>query len=225
MNSEHHAREQVEHQAHGVRPHALKRVFDLVVVLLAAPLWLPVVGAVAAVVAVALGRPVFFRQPRAGRDGKPFRIVKFRTMTDARDDAGVLLPDAQRLTRFGAMLRSTSLDELPELFNVLAGDMSLVGPRPLLLEYLSRYSATHRLRHAVSPGVTGLAQVSGRNALTWSDRFDLDVQYARSNSLALDVRILARTLRTVFARDGISHAGEATMTAFTGYENDPAHRG
>lgn len=199
-----------------------KRALDLVLVVASAPVWLPVLGAVALLVRRRLGSPVLFRQRRPGLGGRSFELRKFRTMTDARDADGRLLPDAARLTPFGRWLRSTSLDELPELLNVLRGEMSLVGPRPLLEAYLPLYSERHRLRHAVPPGITGLAQVSGRNALSWPDRFDLDVRYAETNSLALDVTVLWRTLRAVVRREGVSAAGEATMTAFTGYAPAPA---
>ena len=199
------------------RPYRGKRAFDLAAVLVSAPVWLPVLGAVALLVRRRLGAPVLFRQQRPGIGGRLFELRKFRTMTDARDAAGRLLPDVERLTPFGRWLRSTSLDELPELLNVLRGEMSLVGPRPLLPAYLPLYSERHRLRHAVPPGITGLAQVSGRNALTWPERFDLDVQYAESNSLAGDVALLWQTLRAVLRREGISAAGDATMYAFTGY--------
>jgi sugar transferase EpsL len=204
-----------------------KRALDLLLVGLSAPLWLPALAAVAVAVRVCLGAPVLFRQRRPGLHGQSFELRKFRTMTDARDAAGRPLPDAERLTPFGRWLRGTSLDELPELLNVLRGEMSLVGPRPLLESYLPLYSERHRLRHAVPPGVTGLAQVSGRNALTWPDRFDLDVRYAETNSLALDLAILWRTARVSWARlarrrrEGISAAGDATMYAFTGYGSAP----
>ncbi|GAA3984008.1 sugar transferase [Comamonas faecalis] len=163
-----------------------------------------------------LGSPVFFRQTRPGLHGKPFQMVKFRTMTDARDAQGALLPDADRLTPFGRFLRSTSLDELPELWNVLKGDMSLVGPRPLLMEYLPLYSPEQARRHAVRPGVTGWAQVNGRNAISWEEKFALDVWYVDHQSLALDLRILWLTVKKVLVREGISAAGEATMGKFTG---------
>ena len=163
-----------------------------------------------------LGRPVLFSQLRPGRHGRPFRMYKLRSMTDARDADGQLLPDSERLTRFGRFLRSTSLDELPELWNVLTGEMSLVGPRPLLMEYLPLYSAEQARRHEVRPGLTGWAQVNGRNALDWEDRFRLDVWYVDNQTMSLDLRILWLTLRKVFAREGISAAGEATMPRFTG---------
>ena len=163
-----------------------------------------------------LGSPVFFRQVRPGLHGQPFEMVKFRTMTDARGPDGGLLPDAVRLTPFGRFLRSTSLDELPELWNVLKGDMSLVGPRPLLMEYLPLYSPEQARRHAVRPGVTGWAQVNGRNAIGWEDKFKLDVWYVDHRSLWLDIKILWLTVKKVLVREGISAAGEATMGKFTG---------
>jgi lipopolysaccharide/colanic/teichoic acid biosynthesis glycosyltransferase len=166
-----------------------------------------------------MGSPVFFRQQRPGMGGKPFMMVKFRTMSDARDADGNLLPDAARLTKLGQLMRATSLDELPELWNVLKGDMSLVGPRPLLMEYLPLYSAEQARRHEVRPGVTGWAQVNGRNAISWDEKFQLDVWYVDNRSLWLDVKILFMTVAKVFKRDGISAAGEATMSKFTGKEN------
>ena len=198
-----------------------KRALDLLLVIAAAPLWLPVAAAVALLVRRRLGSPVLFRQPRPGLDGRAFTLLKFRTMRDAYDAAGAPLPDAERLTPFGRWLRSTSLDELPELWNVLRGDMSLVGPRPLLERYLPRYSARHRRRHAVRPGITGLAQVSGRNALGWPERLDLDVVYVERCGPRLDAVILWRTVRAVVGREGISAAGEATMPEFTGYDEAP----
>lgn len=163
-----------------------------------------------------LGSPVLFRQRRPGLNGTPFEMIKFRTMTNARDQTGKLLPDADRLTSFGHFLRSSSADELPELWNVLKGDMSLVGPRPLLMEYLPLYSATQARRHEVRPGITGWAQVNGRNSLSWDDKFRLDVWYVDHRSLWLDLKILWLTVRRVLKRDGISAAGEVTMTKFTG---------
>jgi lipopolysaccharide/colanic/teichoic acid biosynthesis glycosyltransferase len=163
-----------------------------------------------------LGSPVFFCQMRPGLHGRPFRMIKFRTMTDARASDGRLLPDADRLTAFGRFLRASSLDELPELWNVLKGDMSLVGPRPLLVEYLPLYSRVQARRHDVRPGITGWAQVNGRNALSWDRKLELDVWYVDNRSLWLDLRILWLTLRKVLARDGISAPGEATMPRFTG---------
>jgi sugar transferase EpsL len=182
----------------------LKRGFDLVVTLLFAPLWVPVVVVVACLVRVKLGTPVFFRQRRPGRGAEIFELIKFRTMTDARDAQGRLRPDAERLTPLGKWLRSTSLDELPELWNVLRGDMSLVGPRPLLVQYLERYSPRQARRHEVRPGLTGLAQVKGRNALTWDEKFDWDVRYVETQGFWLDVRILLLTVGTGVSRSGIT---------------------
>ena len=194
----------------------MKRLFDLVasaigLLILAVPL-----AVLAWQVRRKLGSPVLFTQVRPGLHGKPFRMVKFRTMTDERGSDGALLPDAQRLTPFGRFLRASSLDELPELWNVLKGDMSLVGPRPLLMEYLPLYTPEQARRHAVRPGITGWAQVNGRNAISWTDKFALDVWYVDHRSLWLDVQILWRTVRKVLVRDGISAAGEATMSKFTG---------
>ena len=163
-----------------------------------------------------LGSPVFFRQTRPGLYGRPFEMVKFRTMTDAREPDSKLLPDAERLTAFGRFLRATSLDELPELWNVLKGDMSLVGPRPLLMEYLPLYSPEQARRHKARPGITGWAQVNGRNALSWEEKFKLDVWYVDHRSLWLDIKILWLTVRKVLVREGISADGEATMSKFTG---------
>jgi lipopolysaccharide/colanic/teichoic acid biosynthesis glycosyltransferase len=196
----------------------VKRLFDLMVAVmtllaLAVPLlvlvWL---------VRSKLGSPVLFRQVRPGLNGKPFEMVKFRTMKDERGADGALLPDAQRLTPFGRFLRASSLDELPELWNVIKGDMSLVGPRPLLMEYLSLYTPEQARRHEVRPGITGWAQVNGRNAISWEDKFALDVWYVDHRSWSLDIIILWMTVRKVLWRDGISAAGEATMTRFTGSE-------
>lgn len=195
-----------------------KRALDLVLVVAAAPIWVPLLTIVALLVRLRLGAPIFFQQERPGRDARPFRLVKFRTMTHARDSSGALLPDADRLTSFGRRLRSTSLDELPELWNVLQGDMSLVGPRPLLMRYLPLYSERHRRRHAVRPGMTGLAQVSGRNAISWEEKLDLDVAYVARCSFRLDLRILWRTLRSVLRREGITATGAATTPEFTGYD-------
>ena len=193
-----------------------KRAFDLALVLLTTPCWLPVVAVVALIVRTQIGSPVLFRQARPGRDGRLFVLVKFRTMTDARDQRGELLPDALRLTGWGRLLRALSLDELPELWNVIRGDMSLVGPRPLLVSYLDRYTAEQSRRHEVRPGLTGLAQVNGRNALRWEDRFALDVRYVDSCSFRLDTRILLRTIGNVVARRGISEPGHATAQEFMG---------
>jgi lipopolysaccharide/colanic/teichoic acid biosynthesis glycosyltransferase len=194
----------------------MKRVFDcllagLVFLLLALPFLVLVWRA-----RRKLGSPVFFRQTRPGLRGEPFDMVKFRTMTDERGPDGQLLPDAERLTPFGRFLRSTSLDELPELWNVLKGDMSLVGPRPLLMEYLPLYTHEQARRHEVRPGITGWAQVNGRNTLSWEEKFALDVWYVDNCSLWLDIRILWLTVKKVLVREGINAAGEVTMPKFTG---------
>lgn len=194
---------------------AAKRAFDLAVAVPLAVLTLPVQAAVAVAIRRRLGAPVLFRQQRPGRHGHPFHLVKFRTMHEV-DEAAGRVADADRLDAFGAWLRSTSLDELPTLWNVVAGDMSLVGPRPLLTAYLPLYSAEQARRHEVRPGVTGLAQVAGRNALDWDERLRLDVEYVDTRTLALDVSILARTIGTVLSRSGVSAPGHATMPAFTG---------
>src|SRR5688500_8895589 len=192
-----------------------KRLLDLVLTIVTAPLWVPAAALVALVVRGRLGAPAFFVQTRPGLHGAPFRLVKVRTMSDARDEKGVLLPDEDRLPPLGRFLRSTSLDELPQLWNVLRGDMSLVGPRPLLTKYLPLYNERHRRRHDVRPGVTGLAQVGGRNAITWPQRLDLDVEYVDRCSLALDLRILWLSVRAVLRREGISAEGQATVPEFT----------
>jgi len=199
----------------------LKRAFDLLAVVVAAPLWIPLLGVVALLVRCRLGAPVFFRQRRPGLRGEIFELIKFRTMLEARDASGRPLPDAERLTPFGRWLRASSLDELPELWNVLRGEMSLVGPRPLLIEYLPRYSARQARRHEVRPGLTGLAQVSGRNALTWEEKFEWDVRYVETRSFWLDLKILVRTLKAVFFREGISAVGDATMPEFNPSSNIP----
>jgi sugar transferase EpsL len=176
----------------------------------------PLIVAVAAGVRAALGSPVFFRQMRPGVNGAPFTMVKFRTMTDARDDNGEPLPDDKRLTGFGRFLRSSALDEIPELWNVVRGDMSLVGPRPLLMQYLDLYTPDQARRHAVRPGITGWAQINGRNESTWPERLAMDVWYVDNWSLMLDLRILLRTPVSVLRRSGISHPGHATMPRFEG---------
>lgn len=196
----------------------MKRLFDLVSASLALLLLFPVLLLVAWLVHRRLGSPVLFRQVRPGLHGKPFEMVKFRTMRDAVDTEGNALPDAERLTPFGRFLRSTSLDELPELWNVIKGDMSLVGPRPLLMEYLPLYSAEQARRHEVRPGITGWAQVNGRNAVSWPEKFALDIWYVDNRSLLLDIRILILTIKKVFVREGISAEGQATASRFTGNE-------
>lgn len=194
----------------------LKYIFDFTLSLFALILLLPVILVVAWQIRRKLGSPVFFRQTRPGLHGQPFQLIKFRTMRDATDAQGNSLPDAERITPFGSFLRSTSLDELPELWNVLKGDMSLVGPRPLLMEYLPLYSTEQARRHEVRPGITGWAQVNGRNALSWEDKFKLDVWYVDNRSLWLDIKILWLTVKKVLLREGISAQGEATMPRFTG---------
>jgi lipopolysaccharide/colanic/teichoic acid biosynthesis glycosyltransferase len=195
------------------------RARDFVLSFLGLALLAPLLLLVAAFVAIYLGRPVLYRQVRPGLYGKPFSMVKFRTMTDERSEDGSLLPDAQRLTSFGRFLRASSIDELPELWNVLRGDMSLVGPRPLLMEYLPLYNSEQGRRHEVRPGLTGWAQVNGRNAISWQDKFALDVWYVDNRSMWLDFKILWVTVRKVLERDGISAAGEATMSKFTGSDS------
>jgi len=194
----------------------VKRLFDIVAALGASLLLLPVILIVAIAVRLALGSPILFRQTRPGLGGRPFRLLKFRTMLDAADADGKPLSDAERLTRFGRFLRSTSLDELPELWNILRGDMSLVGPRPLLMQYLDRYTPEQARRHDVRPGLTGWAQVNGRNALGWSEKFALDIWYVDNRSFWLDLKILFLTVRQVLGRSGISSEGEATMPEFMG---------
>ena len=193
-----------------------KRLFDVVGASLALVVLSPIMVAVAAIVRIRIGSPIFFRQVRPGRNSEPFEMIKFRTMTDERAADGELLPDEERMVDAGRRLRRWSLDELPELVNVLAGDMSLVGPRPLLMEYLQRYTSEQARRHEVRPGVTGLAQVSGRNDLPWGSRFELDVWYVDNWSLWLDLKILGRTVGQVLTGRGISEQGSATMTPFDG---------
>jgi len=194
----------------------LKRAFDIAASTSALIVLSPVLAITAYKVKKELGSPVLFRQTRPGLHGKPFEMIKFRTMKDATDKEGNALPDSERLTDFGKKLRASSLDELPELWNVLKGDMSLVGPRPLLMEYLPLYSAEQAKRHNVRPGVTGYAQVNGRNSLSWEDKFKLDTWYVEHQSLWLDMKILLKTVKKVIIKDGISAEGEATMTKFTG---------
>jgi lipopolysaccharide/colanic/teichoic acid biosynthesis glycosyltransferase len=194
----------------------LKRIFDICIAGAALVALAPLLFLVAALVRVRLGAPVIFRQQRPGLHGRPFTLLKFRSMTDARDAEGNLLPDEQRLTPFGRFLRSSSLDELPELINVIRGDMSLVGPRPLLMEYLGRYTSEQMRRHEVRPGITGWAQVNGRNAISWDQKFTLDVWYVDHLSCWLDLRILALTIWRVAQRDGINQRGCATTTIFQG---------
>lgn len=194
----------------------VKRLFDIAVSLVGLILLSPLMMVVAAVVLVRFGRPVLFRQTRPGLNARPFEMIKFRTMTDERDADGTLLPDADRLPPTGQWLRAASLDELPELWNVIKGDMSLVGPRPLLMAYLPLYSARQARRHEVRPGLTGWAQVNGRNSLDWDSRLEADVWYVENRTFMLDLRILMRTVVAVVRRQGISAEGEATMARFEG---------
>jgi lipopolysaccharide/colanic/teichoic acid biosynthesis glycosyltransferase len=196
-----------------------KRLFDIFASFFGLLMLSPIIAIVAWKIRKNLGSPVLFKQVRPGKDGKPFEMVKFRTMRDAVDAEGNPLPDSERLTPFGNWLRSTSLDELPELWNVLKGDMSLVGPRPLLMEYLPLYSKEQYRRHEVRPGVTGWAQVNGRNALSWDEKFKLDVWYVENRSFWLDIKILLLTVKKVLVRDGISAEGQVTMERFYGSKN------
>jgi sugar transferase EpsL len=194
----------------------MKRAFDFIAAFLGLLLLSPLLLITALLVLINLGSPVLFRQQRPGLNGTPFLMYKFRTMTDRRDSFGNLLPDTDRLTPFGRFLRGSSLDELPELLNILKGDMSLVGPRPLLMEYVPLYTSDQARRHEVKPGITGWAQVNGRNAISWEEKFRFDVWYVDNRSFRLDLRILRMTLVKAFAREGISQDGEATMCKFRG---------
>ena len=196
-----------------------KRLLDLTLTVPALIVFSPLIGIVALLVRVKLGSPVFFRQQRPGLHGVPFMLIKFRTMTDARDEQGNLLPSAKRLTPWGQFLRSTSLDELPELVNVLKGEMSLVGPRPLVMKYLGRYTPEQMRRHEALPGITGWAQVNGRNALSWEEKFRLDVWYVEHQSFRLDLRIMMLTILKVFKREGISGQGHVITPEFVGTAN------
>ena len=197
-----------------------KKIFDLLLIFLSLPLILTIYLLTMLLVLTQLNFPILFRQPRTGLNGKIFNIYKFRTMTNECDKDGILLPDELRLTKFGKFLRSTSLDELPSLWNVLKSDMSLVGPRPLLLEYLPLYSTQQARRHEVKPGITGWAQVNGRNAITWGEKFDLDVWYVDNQSIWLDIKILWLTVKKVIMRDGINQVGQSTMENFKGNDNE-----
>ena len=194
----------------------MKRLFDVLVAALSLVVFALPMLVLAGVVRSRLGSPVLFQQVRPGRYGRPFKMVKFRTMRDAIDAGGNPLPDSERMTPFGSLLRSSSLDELPELWNVLKGDMSLVGPRPLLMEYLPLYTMDQARRHEVRPGVTGWAQINGRNAISWEEKFELDVWYVDNQSFLLDLKILLLTVKKVFVREGISGVGEVTMSKFSG---------
>lgn len=197
----------------------IKRCLDIVLSLCGIIVLSPVLLVLFILVRVKLGSPVLFKQERPGKGEKIFTLCKFRTMTDARDEKGELLPDEVRLTKFGRLLRATSLDELPELFNVLKGDMSVIGPRPLLVRYLPRYNSFQRRRHEVRPGLTGLAQVNGRNALTWEEKFEYDVRYVDNLTFAMDVRIFFATVRAVLKHEGINSETSATMEEFMGSES------
>ena len=201
----------------------LKRLLDIIIASIALILLSPLYFYVAHKVKKNLGSPVLFRQVRPGLHGKPFEMIKFRSMKDAVDAQGNLLPDSERLTPFGKMLRSSSLDEMPELWNVIKGDMSIVGPRPLLMEYLPLYNAEQAKRHRVRPGMTGHAQVNGRNAISWEEKFKLDTWYVENQSVWLDFKIMLKTVKKVLAKDDINEAGEATMTKFTGTQSDQQH--
>lgn len=198
----------------------MKRLFDFIVALCVLFTLLPVIIIVAVLIRFKLGSPILFMQNRPGLNGDIFKMMKFRTMLDAKDKEGNLLPDDQRMTKFGSFLRSTSLDELPGLFNVLKGDMSLVGPRPLLVQYLPLYSKEQTRRHNVRPGITGWAQVNGRNAISWEQKFELDVWYVNNQSMWLDLKILLLTVKKVFIRDGINADGHVTIEPFKGSNND-----
>ena len=202
----------------------LKRLFDIIIASTALILLAPLYAFVAYKVKKNLGSPVLFRQVRPGLYGKPFEMIKFRSMKDAVDANGQPLPDSERLTAFGKMLRSTSLDEMPELWNVIKGDMSIVGPRPLLTEYLPLYNEEQAKRHNVRPGMTGHAQVNGRNAIGWEEKFKLDTWYVEHQSILLDFKIMFKTVHKVLAKDDISAEGEATMTRFTGTEKKDAKK-
>lgn len=197
-------------------PRYIKRALDIIISFTALVVLSPVLLIVAVLVRVKLGSPVIFHQERPGYGERIFKLYKFRSMTDARDENGVLLPDEARLTRFGKALRATSLDELPELWNILKGDMSLIGPRPLLVKYLPLYNDAQRRRHSVKPGLTGWAQVNGRNAISWEQRFELDVYYVEHISFLMDLKILLQTVAVVFRHSDINSATDATMEAFTG---------
>ncbi|MDC9498769.1 MULTISPECIES: sugar transferase [unclassified Pseudoalteromonas] len=198
----------------------MKRFFDFIVALSVLFILLPVIIVVFVLVRLKLGAPILFTQTRPGLHGKVFKMMKFRTMLDGKDKQGNLLPDNERMTKFGAFLRSTSLDELPGLFNVLKGDMSLVGPRPLLVQYLPLYSSEQARRHNVRPGITGWAQINGRNAISWEQKFKLDVWYVDNQSFLLDIKILLLTVKKVFVREGISADGHVTIEPFKGSNND-----
>ena len=197
-----------------------KRLFDIVVAGASLIVLAPILWLVALLIRTKLGKPIFYRQTRPGLHGKPFEILKFRSMLEAYDENGDPLPNAQRMTSFGQFLRSASLDELPELWNILKGDMSIVGPRPLLMEYIPLYSKQQRRRHDVPPGLTGWSQINGRNAISWEEKFELDVWYVQNASFLLDLKIIVMTFIKVLRRDGISHAGDVAMPRFRGSGNE-----
>jgi lipopolysaccharide/colanic/teichoic acid biosynthesis glycosyltransferase len=199
---------------------ALKRVLDVLVAAMATVIISPLLAVIALLVFVKLGTPVFYRQERPGMNGKPFDLIKFRSMLEAYDTAGRPLPNEQRVTRFGQLLRSLSLDELPELWNILKGDMSLVGPRPLLTDYLPLYNERQFRRHEVKPGLTGWSQINGRNSISWEEKFELDVWYVDNASFSLDLKILFMTVLKVLRREGISHEGNVSMPRFLGSGNE-----
>ncbi|OQW68041.1 MAG: sugar transferase [Proteobacteria bacterium ST_bin12] len=197
----------------------VKRAFDLLIAVAVSLMFAPLILVIALIIRLKIGRPVMFKQLRPGLHAKPFHIYKFRTMSNKKDEQGILLPDALRLSNFGRVVRSTSLDELPSLWNVLNGEMSLVGPRPLLMEYVPLYSKEQARRHNVKPGITGWAQVNGRNAISWEEKFKLDVWYVDNQSFWLDIKIIMLTIKKVLKRDDVNAAGEATMSKFTGSQN------
>lgn len=199
----------------------IKRFFEFLIALVILIILSPLLAALAIMVRVIIGSPVLFKQQRPGLQGKPFTIYKFRTMTDEWDEKGNWLPDGERLTRLGRFLRKNSMDELPELFNVIKGDMSIVGPRPLLIQYLDRYTPEQARRHEVKPGITGWAQVNGRNAISWEDKFKLDVWYVEHASFLLDIKIIFLTIWKIFKREGINQPGQATIEEFKGTTRKP----
>ena len=196
----------------------MKRTFDLIVSITVLVIALPLMAGLALIIVWKMGRPVLFKQKRPGLNGQPFMLYKFRTMTDGKDADGKLLSDSERLTPFGIFMRSLSLDELPQLINVIRGDLSLVGPRPLLMHYLVLYNETQKKRHMVKPGITGWAQVNGRNSITWEEKFEMDVWYAENRTFLTDLRIILMTVKKVLQREGITEEGESTASAFQGTE-------
>lgn len=209
----------MEHKK-GIYEKYIKRILDFTLSLIALICLSPILLIVAILVRVKLGSPIIFKQQRPGKDEKIFTLYKFRTMTDEKDENGNLLPDSERLTKFGKILRSTSLDELPELVNILKGDMAIVGPRPLLVEYLELYNEEQKHRHDVKPGLTGLAQTSGRNSLSWEEKFEKDIEYVHNISFIGDIKIIIKTGIKVFKREGISQEGNETMERFTGTKKE-----